>query len=25
VPSKQIPDSGINNQQIESDFGRFPT
>jgi len=25
VASKQIPDSGISNQQIESDFGRFPT
>ena len=23
MPSKQIPDSGISNQQIESDFGRF--
>jgi hypothetical protein len=25
VASKQIPDSGISNQKIESDFGRFPT
>ena len=25
MASKQIPDSGISNQQIESDFGRFPT
>jgi hypothetical protein len=25
VASKQIPNSGISNQQIESDFGRFPT
>lgn len=23
MPSKQIPDSGISNQQVESDFGRF--
>ena len=25
MPSKQIPDSGISNERIESDFGRFPT
>ena len=25
MPSKQIPDSGISNQKIESDFGRYPT
>ena len=25
MASKQIPNSGISNQQIESDFGRFPT
>jgi hypothetical protein len=25
VASKQIPNSGISNERIESDFGRFPT
>jgi hypothetical protein len=25
VASKQIPDSGISNQKIESDFGSYPT
>ena len=25
MASKQIPDSGISNQKIESDFGSYPT